>query len=381
MSIFIEVQALQPLGPNNLNRDDSGSPKTVNYGGSIRARVSSQAWKRAIREGFHNDPTVSSDNLSMRTKRVVLTIVDRILAKDDTIDKETAIKAACKVLEKTKLKIKDSNNRGDLTYEFDALYFIGANALNKFTDMVIEAIKSGDAAAWAKDNEKLILKTAKEDHEVDVSLFGRMAANNVDLNVEATCQVAHAISVEEAAPEADYFTAVDDLAVAVDNDKGQLTASGAGYLDVNEFTTPTFFRYAVVNATNLADKNHLADKTKAAKVTAAFLRSFALTLPTGKQNAYASNSLPSLLYVSIKDTTPNNLVTAFQTPVNAPILKNATDRLVKAEEDYRDTFNLKPLNSWVVRVGEDTAEADQLGEHVTFEEMLASVETELEAKL
>lgn len=47
--LFLDVHAIQTLPPSNINRDDTGSPKTCQYGGVKRARVSSQSWKRAMR--------------------------------------------------------------------------------------------------------------------------------------------------------------------------------------------------------------------------------------------------------------------------------------------------------------------------------------------
>ena len=46
---------------------------------------------------------------------------------------------------------------------------------------------------------------------VDIALFGRMLASNPEFNVEAACQVAHALGVSAVAVEEDFFTAVDDL--------------------------------------------------------------------------------------------------------------------------------------------------------------------------
>lgn len=51
-NLFMDVNAIQTLPPSNINRDDTGSPKTAQYGGVRRARVSSQSWKRAIRSYF-----------------------------------------------------------------------------------------------------------------------------------------------------------------------------------------------------------------------------------------------------------------------------------------------------------------------------------------
>ena len=42
--MYIDLYAIQSVPPSNLNRDDTGSPKTAIYGGALRARVSSQAW-------------------------------------------------------------------------------------------------------------------------------------------------------------------------------------------------------------------------------------------------------------------------------------------------------------------------------------------------
>lgn len=59
--LFLDVHVLQTVPPSNLNRDDTGSPKTAVYGGVRRARVSSQAWKRATRLAFQG--TLDRDEL------------------------------------------------------------------------------------------------------------------------------------------------------------------------------------------------------------------------------------------------------------------------------------------------------------------------------
>ena len=46
----LELHILQSFPVACLNRDDLNSPKTAIFGGVQRARVSSQSWKRAIRE-------------------------------------------------------------------------------------------------------------------------------------------------------------------------------------------------------------------------------------------------------------------------------------------------------------------------------------------
>ena len=56
MKVFekdVYKRQIQTLPPSNMNRDDTGSPKNAQYGGVKRSRVSSQAWKRAIRDYFN----------------------------------------------------------------------------------------------------------------------------------------------------------------------------------------------------------------------------------------------------------------------------------------------------------------------------------------
>ena len=51
-NMYIDFHIIQTVPPSCVNRDDTGSPKTAVYGGTMRARVSSQAWKRAMRLKF-----------------------------------------------------------------------------------------------------------------------------------------------------------------------------------------------------------------------------------------------------------------------------------------------------------------------------------------
>jgi len=79
MSTFLDLHVLQTVPPSNLNRDDTGSPKTAVYGGVRRARVSSQAWKRAMRQAFNG--LLDADDLGDRTKRVVELVAAEIAAQ------------------------------------------------------------------------------------------------------------------------------------------------------------------------------------------------------------------------------------------------------------------------------------------------------------
>ena len=74
MKTLIEIHALQNFAPSNLNRDDTGAPKDAFFGGTRRARVSSQCLKRAVRQHFAalvERGALSSDDVAIRTKRVL----------------------------------------------------------------------------------------------------------------------------------------------------------------------------------------------------------------------------------------------------------------------------------------------------------------------
>ena len=55
---------------------------------------------------------------------------------------------------------------------------------------------------------------------IDIALFGRFVAEQVDMSVDAAAQVAHAISIHPVETEFDYFTAVDDYLQADESGAG-----------------------------------------------------------------------------------------------------------------------------------------------------------------
>ena len=75
---YLDVHVLQTVPPSCVNRDDTGSPKTAIYGGTTRARVSSQAWKHAMREMFREE-LIEPDMLGLRTKNVISMVAEEIL--------------------------------------------------------------------------------------------------------------------------------------------------------------------------------------------------------------------------------------------------------------------------------------------------------------
>ncbi len=85
----LELHILQSVPVTCLNRDDLGSPKTAFFGGVQRARVSSQCWKRAIREYAHE---ISPYFEGQRSRLIIEPLKNELVKLDN--DEELALKWA-----------------------------------------------------------------------------------------------------------------------------------------------------------------------------------------------------------------------------------------------------------------------------------------------
>src|SRR5262249_9519011 len=153
----------------------------------------------------------------------------------------------------------------------------------------------------------------------DLALFGRMIADNPDWNVDAACQVAHAISTNRVNVEFDFYTAVDDFRPR--------DSAGSDMMGTVPFQSSCFYRYASLDVDALRKNlggTDTAEATALARSTVdAFLRALALAIPTGKQNSMAAQNRPSyLLAVVRKAGTPCSLANAFVKPIHATSERN-----------------------------------------------------------
>lgn len=135
MSIFIDFHVLQTVPPSCVNRDDTGSPKTAIYGGAVRARVSSQAWKRAMREKFKE--LFSEEDLGVRTKFVVDMVEREMLRADPDINADECHQKAVKALELAGLTVKAKKNEKE---KADALFFMSCMQARAIADFAINRI-------------------------------------------------------------------------------------------------------------------------------------------------------------------------------------------------------------------------------------------------
>lgn len=338
--LFLDVHAIQTLPPSNINRDDTGSPKTAQYGGVKRARVSSQSWKRAMRTYFIDN--VDQSYYGLRTNKSIKSISEKLVGLDASLEGE----AENIVLNYLSGLGHGSNNKPKgLTFEFnknsqeyltESLLFLSNNQIEELANIIYSDM---DNEKENKNISKELSNAINSNLSADIALFGRMVASAPKFNVDASSQVAHAISTHSVDTEFDFFTTVDDLAPDEN--------TGAGMLGTVEFNSSTLYRYANVSIHELYKQ--LQNKEAVLNTCKLFIKSFANSLPTGKVNTFANQTLPQFLMVSLREDRPVNLVSAFEDPIKSNdgyIEKSA--RALLDESSKVEKIVDKPLKTFVL---------------------------------
>jgi len=359
---IIDLHVLQTVPPSNLNRDDTGSPKTAVYGGVRRARVSSQAWKRATRTAFK--PLMDRSDLGLRTRQVVEMLGARIGQANPALAAE-AESLAKTVLERAGFKLKPARKKG-APDEAEFLLFLSERQIAALADAAVQAAAAGGDLKTALAEYDL-KGLADQEHSIDIALFGRMVANLPELNVDAAVQVAHAISVHAVDNEFDYFTAVDDHK-SVDDEED----SGAGMIGTVEFNSATLYRYATLDVDRLLD--NLGDAEATRRAVTAFVRAFLTSMPTGKQNTFAHRTLPDAVLVTLGSSQPANLVGAFENPITGLDRPDQAARLLADHAgEVFTTYSLAHDKTWVVGVGKAGTALAEHGSRVSIDELVEQV--------
>lgn len=369
--MFMDIYAVQNVPPSNINRDETGNPKTAQYGGVLRSRVSSQAWKRAMRETFKS--LLDKKQLGVRTKNAVELIV-KAMVDQRPESEDQAESYASLVLQATGVKVVASTRAGAASGKpvTQYLIFIGNTEIGKLANIALEWMDQGMDPAKAPDSamKKEVSGVFHGEQAVDIALFGRMLADAPDLNTDASAQVAHAISVDAIKPEYDYFTAADDFTEA-DN-------AGAAMIDSVGFNSSTLYRYATVNLDALQEQIGNAEAT--ARVASVFVEAFIRSMPTGKQNSYANRTLPETCIVAFRDSQPINAVEAFERPVAAehdqPISQVAGRRLVAELRRIQDAYDEQPVRAWAISTDLSTQDLAPVAESVGLKDLTSQVDAE-----
>ncbi len=315
---LIELHILQSFPVTCLNRDDLGAPKSATFGGVQRARVSSQCWKRAVREFAHE----AKPELFGASRSKILGPAIEKAAQELGADEKTV--AAVKEV------VLDAMNRDEKKQDMvKTLFFFSPESLKnairplvsdgekKLAPEIVEGILSGDdkkvkkAKAAAEKLSKDLLKAFGEGvtDAADIALFGRMVADDASQTVEGAALFSHALSTHAVRSELDFFSAVDD-------EKKNADDAGAGQIGNIEYNSACYYRYVGVNL-DLLKKSNLFDQAQTRAVLENFIKAAILAVPAARKNSMFGQGLPSYVLAVRREGQPLSLANAFEKSVEA----------------------------------------------------------------
>ena len=369
--MLIEIHILQNHAPSNLNRDDSGSPKTATFGDFKRARISSQCLKRSLRrsDAFQN---AMDGHLATRSRRL-----PHLMQKRFNADPKLAPYAEVAAQKTSGFGTSDGKERpfNPKTKEYETaqtILFTKADEDAVFETLKEAALKTGSDKEFAKVKAADLQNAARQSGfrplAVDVALFGRMVTSEAFRDVEASTQVAHAISTNKVTPEFDYFTAVDDL---MREDTSIEEDAGADMIGDVEFNSACYYKYFSIHPDALVDNltgkefrgtisssDYNEQVELAALAVAELLRAAVMVSPTGKQNSFAAHQLPFAVLVEVRpNAQPISYANAFVLPVKPTGDKSlphaSFDKLKTHAEALTKKFGLKSEARWLLTEADD----------------------------
>jgi len=369
--MIIQIHTLKQHAPSNLNRDDSGAPKSCIFAGTERLRISSQCLKRKIRTGNAMDSfranAGASDMIRTRSlKEYVLSEVssDPVIAVATAVaihsmamapgnfekslgkaDKKKDIEPMLDPKSKTKISLKggvadismldesDMNvfvERSMLEGNYDGTQVIALskNEIKTLAGMIEDARTEDSSPGWVgravtEYASAIKLRNNRGDLSSDVAMFGRMiTGEGLFDNVDSAIQVAHAISTRPMNLDVDFWTAADDF----------ITDNGSAHMGDRMFAASTFYEYASINVDTLK-ANLLASGFDnvdeiAADMIKAVIASSVMENPSGYQNSFASHPLASSLVIHVGSGSPFSAASAFADfDEDKPELQDAESRL------------------------------------------------------
>lgn len=319
MSRFVQLHLLTNYPPSNLNRDDTGRPKTALVGDATRLRISSQSQKRAWRTSDIFETSLAG-HLGTRTKMMGMELFTSL--KNAGV-KEKDARSWAKAIAQQFGKLKsDKKTENDEDLQIEQLAHFSPEERAAIDKLVKACAERGNGPT--EDELKLL---SKPKTAVDIAMFGRMLADSPSHNMEAAVQVAHAITVNKTAVEDDYFSAIDDL-----------NARGAGHIGERGYGAGLFYLYVCINR-DLLKSNLDGDEALTAKALEALIHAITKVSPTGMQNSHASRAYASYVLAEKGDQQPRSLAQAFLKPVKPFDDEDMLDKAVKAIEKRRDNFD------------------------------------------
>ncbi|MCP4341617.1 MAG: type I-E CRISPR-associated protein Cas7/Cse4/CasC [Desulfobulbaceae bacterium] len=390
----LELHIIQSVPVACLNRDDLNSPKTAIFGGVQRARVSSQSWKRAIRELAKEIDTTGQKALFKgdRTRRMVYTMYQRLVERE--LPEKSSLKIAERVadiVEKLDSKVDSEGYKKIKTVMFfsPAEYDSIADLISESEDIKdsIQALENAIANEDTKSCEKVLkamgktlakgpiiksIKSAQLQDAADIALFGRMVASHPSLKVDGASMFAHILSTHKADNEIDFFAAVDDLSK---------DETGAGITSTLEFNSATYYRFAALNLDELANDTHFGDAVfdddtidrtveTRKQVVKTFIEATIKAVPSARKTTMNGNTLPVYVLGVVREKGhPVQLVNAFESPVRRSLDGFTTKSINRLNREYADLQETWGIESVYAKAVVKSGLKDQI------QESLGSVET------
>ena len=355
--MLIEIHMLKNYPSTNLNRDDMGAPKSCVFGGVQRARISSQCLKRSWRVSplFQKE---MEGHLGMRTRKMPQLVAARL--------KEMGM--ADEFLPAIEKKLTGFANKGGKENDLgitNQIVIYSPEDIQAIADVMKTAL---DGVKTAKDVEKLkateiekmVKGAATRPVSLDIALFGRMVTSTAFADVEASMQVAHAFSTNRVVMETDFFTAMDDMI----NGQEDL---GSGMMGDVDYNSSCYYIYASLDVDKLRENLQYAEVADALvkEAVPALLRAMAYSNPSGKQNTFAGNVLPSAVLAECKEyPVPVSYANAFVKPISAAYDMDLIQNSICAlQKNVKDTVRDFPMLADAKRIW------FKAGEKVDFPDM------------
>jgi CRISPR system Cascade subunit CasC len=396
---FVQLHILTAYPPSNLNRDESGVPKTAKFGGVERGRISSQCNKYWYRNGdiFENlsrsirtrhyvalkfapklqELEVSDDEIKLWASNIYNLLGGKISdgtsnngeeALDDLGTEEDIGKWAG-FSHKQAIVIADGEHKALERIAQDIADYSKKKPYPEYIDRVVEFRKKnvekkrarkevdrGKRKSQAKKNEaadelikQIDLYSSNYSRSADISLFGRMSASHPDWNFDAACQVAHSITVHPVINEVDYFTAVDDL-----------NKWGAAHVNAAGFNSGVYYLYVCLDTRTLVE-NLKGDKVLAKNSVEALLYSLITISPGGKQNSYASRAFASFVLAEKGPVQPRTLAAAYLKPIRGEnVIPDSITALQKMKDDFDMAYPFAKPQQYIFDVHNRNGKIEEL---------------------
>ena len=305
---FVDFSIIQTVGASLLNRDNNGHQKTMIFGTTPRMRISSQCWKRVIRDHMDSG-TVNTRRITylLREELAHLNISAEDFEKIDAFILKEYLNDKCEEKETS----KDDKKNMPRNRKTKRAHYVSSNEIARIADFIeghLDGILTGEDLT--KEVEEAKLTTVLTGGlSVNKSLFGCMATEPYIRTVNGATNFSQSFSVDSLRNGLDYFVAREDVKTGLDTVEWGNDAEAAipGTMELN---SNTLYRHITLNIglllQNLAVGKDLSNpddceiiKMEAKDVVEKFAKSLVMLTPTAKQHSCETNTSPYMVFTNM----------------------------------------------------------------------------------